>query len=176
MSALFSLYRHYPFKPNICHRSFYSSEKNLVQSIALYRFHICRCTPYIAVLLDNYFLCISFIKKYANLQVTLIYSLHSINMIRSYSNLNLIIAVHIFCTDDLSYNKVATQINTYNGQPHDAQYAVDRIRSTCMRTNDIGGTSLYQTMWWKVDLGGVYNIYSINILFKNNDAHGIWFT
>uniref|UniRef100_A0A8W8NPB9 EGF-like domain-containing protein n=1 Tax=Magallana gigas TaxID=29159 RepID=A0A8W8NPB9_MAGGI len=27
-------------------------------------------------------------------------------------------------------------------------------------------------VWWKVDLGGVYNIYSINILFKNYDGSG----
>lgn len=88
-------------------------------------------------------------------------------------HLNFINAVHIFCTDDLSYNKVATQLNTYNDQNHDAKYAVDKNTSTCMRTEDIGLSSLYKTMWWKVDLGGVYNIYSINILFKNNDALSI---
>lgn len=29
-------------------------------------------------------------------------------------------------------------------------------------------------MWWKVDLGGVYNIYSINILFKKYDGYGMY--
>nr|XP_034338137.1 uncharacterized protein LOC117692884 [Crassostrea gigas] len=28
-----------------------------------------------------------------------------------------------------------------------------------------------KTVWWKVDLGGVYNIYRINILFKNYDGY-----
>lgn len=45
-----------------------------------------------------------------------------------------------------------------------------------MRTKPIG---LYQypdrTVWWKVDLGRVYNIYSINILFKNYDGSGMCF-
>lgn len=41
-----------------------------------------------------------------------------------------------------------------------------------MRTEEIGGHSPYKAMWWKVDLSGVYNIYSINILFKNYDGFG----
>lgn len=36
-----------------------------------------------------------------------------------------------------------------------------------MRTHAIGFVSLYSTTWWKVDLGGVYSIYSVTILFKN---------
>ncbi|XP_078329598.1 uncharacterized protein LOC111116561 [Crassostrea virginica] len=42
---------------------------------------------------------------------------------------------------------------------------------TCMRTDTIGGNSPYLAVWWKVDLGGVYNIYSVNILFKNYDGY-----
>uniref|UniRef100_A0A8W8P1M3 Uncharacterized protein n=1 Tax=Magallana gigas TaxID=29159 RepID=A0A8W8P1M3_MAGGI len=38
-----------------------------------------------------------------------------------------------------------------------------------MRTLEIGSNSPYKTVWWKVDLGGVYSIYSINVLFKNYD-------
>lgn len=49
---------------------------------------------------------------------------------------------------------------------YDARYAVDGNTATCMRTKDIGVNSPEKTVWWKVDLGGVYNIYSINILFK----------
>lgn len=50
--------------------------------------------------------------------------------------------------------------------------ALDRNSLTCMRTVDIGTRSPHKTMWWKVDLGGVYSIYSVNILFKNYDGLG----
>ncbi|XP_052694675.1 receptor-type tyrosine-protein phosphatase epsilon-like [Crassostrea angulata] len=40
-----------------------------------------------------------------------------------------------------------------------------------MKTEDIGLTSKHKTVWWKVDLGGIYEIYSINIQFKNYDGH-----
>lgn len=53
-----------------------------------------------------------------------------------------------------------------------ASLAVDRDATTCMRTDSIGLNSLYKTVLWKVDLGGVYSIYSINILFKNYDGLG----
>uniref|UniRef100_A0A8W8NV84 Scavenger receptor class F member 2 n=1 Tax=Magallana gigas TaxID=29159 RepID=A0A8W8NV84_MAGGI len=74
--------------------------------------------------------------------------------------------------DDLSYNKVSTQSHTYSGtyMYYSAMDAVDRNIATCMRTKDIGVNSPDRTVWWKVDLGGVYNIYSINILFKNYDG------
>lgn len=42
-----------------------------------------------------------------------------------------------------------------------------------MRTRDIGKTSDYKTVWWKVDLGDVYSIYSVSILFKNYDNSGM---
>lgn len=42
-----------------------------------------------------------------------------------------------------------------------------------MRANVIGPTSLYKTFWWKVDLGGVFSIYRINILFKNYKDLGV---
>lgn len=29
-------------------------------------------------------------------------------------------------------------------------------------------------MWWKVDFGGKYSIYSIYILFKNYDSFGMY--
>ena len=44
-----------------------------------------------------------------------------------------------------------------------------------MRTAEmIGKTQQEKTVWWRVDLGGVYNIYSVNILFKNYDGLGIF--
>ncbi|XP_061170700.1 multiple epidermal growth factor-like domains protein 6 [Saccostrea echinata] len=45
--------------------------------------------------------------------------------------------------------------------------AVDRVEGTCTRTSVIGGSSPEKTVWWKVDLGDIYSIYSINILFKD---------
>ena len=42
-----------------------------------------------------------------------------------------------------------------------------------MRTKEIGINSPDKTVWWKVDLGGVYNIYSVNIAFKNYDGYGM---
>lgn len=42
-----------------------------------------------------------------------------------------------------------------------------------MRTIVIGSTSEDKTVWWKVDLGGVNNIYSIHIQFKTYDGLGM---
>lgn len=76
-------------------------------------------------------------------------------------------------TDDISHNKIATQSHTYNNI--DASRAVDRNTATCMQTKEIGvGTSFFhKKVWWKVDLDGVYSIYSINIQFKNYDGYGL---
>nr|XP_022305773.1 multiple epidermal growth factor-like domains protein 10 [Crassostrea virginica] len=75
-----------------------------------------------------------------------------------------------FGYDDLSKNKVATQSTTYPSSIYTADNAVDRDITTCMRTELIGVTSPYQRVWWRVDLGRVYNIYSVNIRFKNYDG------
>lgn len=55
-----------------------------------------------------------------------------------------------------------------------ANNAVDGDITTCTRTNVIGVGTGYpdKTVWWKVDLGGVYSIYSISILFKTYDGYG----
>ena len=76
------------------------------------------------------------------------------------------------CTDDLSKGRVATQstsfaYSTSNIYLYKASNAVDRNITTCMRTEGIGGNSPEKTVWWEVDLGGVYNIYSVNILFRS---------
>ena len=81
------------------------------------------------------------------------------------------------CTDDLSKGRVATQSTSYmymNPDLYKADNAVDRNITTCMRTDLIGVNSPDRTVWWRVDLGGVYNIYSVNILFKNYEGHGIF--
>lgn len=77
-------------------------------------------------------------------------------------------------TDDLSYRKIATQSHTYTGINFDASRAVHGYEATCMRTNEIGLISPYKTTWWKVDLGGVYNIYSVTTLFKNYNGLGMF--
>lgn len=77
--------------------------------------------------------------------------------------------------DDLSNNKAATQSPIYSVGGYYASYAVDRNSATCMKTDDTGRNSPQKTMWWKVNLGGVYSIYSIDILFKNYDGYGIYF-
>ena len=86
-------------------------------------------------------------------------------------------AIYFYFKDDLSHNKDASQSHTYPGASwitYGAELAVDGNTATCMRTEAIGSNSPYKTMWWKVDLGGVYNIYSVNILFKNYDGFGMY--
>lgn len=78
-------------------------------------------------------------------------------------------------SDDLSHNKFATQSHTSIGTIYEAGNAVDRNTLTCMRTQDIGTTSFKKAVWWKVNLGGMYSIYSINILFRNYVSLGIIF-
>lgn len=77
--------------------------------------------------------------------------------------------------DNISKNKIATQSKTYFN--YNASKAVDGNIETCMKTDAIGvGTGFTdKTIWWKVDLGRVYNIYSIIIQFKNYDGYGLYF-
>ena len=76
--------------------------------------------------------------------------------------------------DDLSHKKDASQSHTFPGPGYGAGNAVDRNTATCMRTESVGPNNIYKAVWWKVDLGGVYNIYSVNILFKNYDGYGMY--
>lgn len=78
-------------------------------------------------------------------------------------------------TDDLSFKKIATQSHTYTGTGYDASRAVDGNTATCMKMLEIGRNSPQKTVWWKVDLGGVYSISSINILFKHYDGYGMYY-
>lgn len=86
---------------------------------------------------------------------------------------NYIVCLH---TDDLSKNKRATQsTTTYSPtNAYIASNAVDGDITTCIRTNPIGLNAQDKAVWWKVDLGGVYNIYSVKILFKNYNGHGMY--
>lgn len=78
--------------------------------------------------------------------------------------------------ENLSFQKTATQSHTFTGPSYNASNAVDGNMATCMRTYPIGRNSPDKTVWWKVDLGGVSNIYSISIFFRNYDASlGVYF-
>ena len=83
--------------------------------------------------------------------------------------------IQFFFKDDLSFMKDASQSHTHPGNGYGAESAVDGNTTTCTRTYDIGSHGRYSTVWWKVDLGGVYNIYSVNILFKNYIGYGIYY-
>lgn len=76
---------------------------------------------------------------------------------------------YYFAIDELSYKKVAYQSSTEIGLYHEADNAVDGKTTTCMRAQPIGSSYSYpdQIVWWKVDLGGLYSIYSVDIIFKN---------
>lgn len=43
-----------------------------------------------------------------------------------------------------------------------------------MRTDQIGNGTSNKITWWKVDLGAIYNIYSIDIFFKNYRGYGVY--
>uniref|UniRef100_A0A8W8NKD6 Salivary secreted peptide n=1 Tax=Magallana gigas TaxID=29159 RepID=A0A8W8NKD6_MAGGI len=79
----------------------------------------------------------------------------------------------VFAYEDISYKKVATQSPPSSADNLEAKNAVDGTIATCMRTGDIGLTAKHKTVWWIVDLGRVYNVYSINIQFKNYDGYGV---
>lgn len=88
--------------------------------------------------------------------------------------LHLVGLTFVFTYDDLAYRKIATQSQTYPGgyMYYDANNAVDGNTTTCTKTTEIGIFNPHNSVWWKVDLGRVYSIYSINILFKNYDGYG----
>lgn len=86
-----------------------------------------------------------------------------------------------YLADDHSVQGFASQDPRYPGQEYrlyEAGNAIDRNTATCMRTDaiGIGPTASYKHTWWKVDLGEVYSIHSIDILFKNYDTFGMYIT
>ena len=78
-------------------------------------------------------------------------------------------------SDDISYQHYAVQYPLYGGHAefYKATNALDRNISTCTRNEGFGLSSQHKSVWWRVDLGGVYNIYSVNILFKHYEGYGI---
>lgn len=81
-------------------------------------------------------------------------------------------------TDDLTFQAHASQSPilpvSYPYELYEANNAIDRNTAKCMRTDNIGFNSQFKFMWWKLDLGGVYNIYSIHILFKEYEQYGMY--
>ncbi|XP_062571183.1 multiple epidermal growth factor-like domains protein 11 [Saccostrea cucullata] len=74
-----------------------------------------------------------------------------------------------YIEDDLSFGKRSEQSSSAVCKPVSACWAinaVDRDNSTCMKTAYIGPSSTYKTVWWYVDLGDVYSVNSVRILFK----------
>lgn len=64
--------------------------------------------------------------------------------------------------------KGATQMHTYHSNTqYAARNAVDGD-TKCSNAQQIGLRSPWKDMWWKVDLGGVYSIYSISLQFNTN--------
>lgn len=49
----------------------------------------------------------------------------------------------------------------------------DRNILMCMRIKEIGCYCFEKMVWWKVDFGYIYNIYSIDIIFKNYNDFGM---
>ncbi|XP_056003693.1 multiple epidermal growth factor-like domains protein 11 [Ostrea edulis] len=78
--------------------------------------------------------------------------------------------------DDLSKGKIASQSSTWEcnvqtcANLYLASNAVDGDTTTCSRSKWIGPSAPDKTMWWKVDLGAIYSIHSIAILFKDDDS------
>lgn len=66
-------------------------------------------------------------------------------------------------------NHIPTSFTTLAGQLMET--------ATCMQTDTIGvGSNFHvKTVWWKVDLGAVYSIHSINIQFRNYNGYGLCF-
>lgn len=79
-------------------------------------------------------------------------------------------------SDDLSFEKIASQSHSYPvwSSSYYANNAIDRNTTTCSRTLDIGYASMFKTVWWKVDLGRVHNLYNMGILFKSYDGFGMY--
>lgn len=93
--------------------------------------------------------------------------------IKSFSSIVLKL-IFFFTSDDLSYGKEATHWRIYNSWYDDylASNAIDRNTSTCTRTYEIGKGGSLKTTWWKVDLGKVKSIYSVQIDFKKYEGFG----
>lgn len=83
--------------------------------------------------------------------------------------------LYIFYVEDISYNKSTSQSHSQTDKYHGASQAVDRNTLTCTSTYNIGLNSSHKTVWLKVDLGGIFNIYGINIQFKNYEGYGMSF-
>lgn len=102
---------------------------------------------------------------------------HCISTIKfTFKMISRFLLIYDLLIDDLSYHKAATQFHTRPSymNMYVASSAIDRNITTCMRTYSIGDNTPDKQVWWKVDLGAVYSIYSITILFKNYNGYGMY--
>ncbi|XP_048750094.2 multiple epidermal growth factor-like domains protein 10 isoform X2 [Ostrea edulis] len=72
---------------------------------------------------------------------------------------------------DLSFDKSTAHYpeycyDGYYCDRYQSSNAVDRVNSTCTRNRPIGRYR-YESVWWRVDLGDIYNVYNVIILFKD---------
>lgn len=94
-------------------------------------------------------------------------------MLLDFHVLQVMLKLSIF-TDNLCLKKVASRAHSYaDFTYYNASNAVDGNTETCIRTDPIGLTDPEETVWWKVDRGREYSIYSINILFKSYKNYGL---
>lgn len=78
--------------------------------------------------------------------------------------------IYLLFLDDLSKGQYTEQSKTRPCVPTSdcaANNAVDRNVGSCVRTEAFGINSQDKTMWWFVNLGNIYSIYSVRILFKD---------
>ncbi|XP_062573664.1 platelet endothelial aggregation receptor 1-like isoform X2 [Saccostrea cucullata] len=75
--------------------------------------------------------------------------------------------------DHLSFNKTTEHSQNYNNcylakycDIYHSRNAVDRNNDTCTRTRPIEPSNWSNQTWWYVDLGGIYNVYKVNIIFR----------
>ncbi|XP_061170695.1 uncharacterized protein LOC133180136 [Saccostrea echinata] len=76
----------------------------------------------------------------------------------------------VYANYDLSAGKNAFQGPAYVSvwpQFHAAVNAVDRNNNSCTTTRKIGSATPYRESWWMVDLGDIYSVFRIRILFKD---------
>lgn len=87
-----------------------------------------------------------------------------------------LVTFFLLFSDDLSVGKISIQSHTYPSPSslYSANNAVDRNTDTCTRTRAIGYGAQFNVVFWVVDLGRVHNIYSIDILFKNDHGDGMY--
>lgn len=89
-----------------------------------------------------------------------------------YNSLLYLVGLYVvYSYEDISYNKSTSQSHSHTDKYYGAGHAVDRNTLTCTSTYNIGLNSSHKTVRLTVDLGGIFNIYGINIQFKDYEGY-----